>query len=546
MRVVFLNLSIAISLLVGRITLAQTPLGMGFTYQGEVQQNGNPVDGTLHLRFSLWDAPTDGNQIGFDQVISDVPVAEGVFTVTLNEGEEFGASPFNRDSRWLQIEICDNAACDSSTTLNPRQPLTATPYSLQTRGIFVDPAGKVGIGSATPHHQLRISGGPAWTSSGWTGALELDDGAAIAWNANPEERRFGIGQTSDSLRFFHSASDPGTVTAEVEHGLVINRYGQVGIGPEAATPTFPLQINPGHGGYGWVHTDGEREVGSYVSPVGCWLGSRSDHPLHFFTNDSLPQVTLSTAGNLGIGTSGPTHKLEVANNAPNTPAVRVNSSSSTGIVSISTQSVGIEGSGQAGVLAIASGPNALAGLVAVQQSGELAARFDGKVDVLGELIKSSGSFRIDHPLDPQNKYLSHSFVESPDMMNVYNGNVILDDEGAAEVTLPDWFMALNKDFRYQLTPIGGPGPNLHIAKEIDEGRFSIGGGSPGMKVSWQVTGIRQDAWAKAHPIEVEELKSAKDRGKYIHHELFGQPEEKGIHYRPDLAEANRKVPIEKE
>jgi hypothetical protein len=78
------------------------------------------------------------------------------------------------------------------------------------------------------------------------------------------------------------------------------------------------------------------------------------------------------------------------------------------------------------------------------------------------------SFKIDNPLDPANKYLCHSFVESPDMKNVYDGVVVLDRKGKAEIELPDWFGALNKDFRYQLTAIGAPGPNLHIAEEISD------------------------------------------------------------------------------
>lgn len=147
----------------------------------------------------------------------------------------------------------------------------------------------------------------------------------------------------------------------------------------------------------------------------------------------------------------------------------------------------------------------------------------GDASVLGNLSKGSGSFRIDHPLDPENRYLSHSFVESPDMMNVYNGNVTLDDNGQAWVTLPEWFETLNRDYRYQLTPIGGPGPNLYVSQEVQDNRFEIAGGTPRLKVSWQVTGIRQDPYAEANRIVVEENKPPEERGTYLHPQAYGQP-----------------------
>ena len=170
---------------------------------------------------------------------------------------------------------------------------------------------------------------------------------------------------------------------------------------------------------------------------------------------------------------------------------------------------------------------------------DYAAVLDGNVTIAGNLQKAGGSFKIDHPLDPANKYLSHSFVESPDMKNVYDGVVVLDYKGKAEIELPDWFGILNKDFRYQLTAIGAPGPNLYIAEKISDtttsnkdknnnSRFKIAGGTSGMEVSWQVTGIRKDPWANAHRVQVEEDKPAKERGYYLHPDVYGQPEENGI------------------
>ncbi len=140
--------------------------------------------------------------------------------------------------------------------------------------------------------------------------------------------------------------------------------------------------------------------------------------------------------------------------------------------------------------------------------------FAGNLNVTGTVSKGGGSFKIDHPLDPSNKTLSHSFVESPDMMNIYNGVANMDAKGRASVSLPDWFESLNGDFRYLLTAIGAPQPELYIAEEIHSNRFTIAGGKPGAKVSWQVTGIRHDAYANAHRIRVEEDKPATEHGSY--------------------------------
>jgi hypothetical protein len=153
--------------------------------------------------------------------------------------------------------------------------------------------------------------------------------------------------------------------------------------------------------------------------------------------------------------------------------------------------------------------------------------------VYGTLSKGGGSFLIDHPLDPANKSLYHSFVESPDMKNIYDGVVTLDANGRAVVTLPDWFGALNADFRYQLTCLGSSAP-VYIVSEIENNQFTIAGGKTGLKVSWQATGIRQDPWAQKNRIPVEVDKPARQRGSYHYPEVYGQPKEKGIHQPPAL------------
>ena len=166
---------------------------------------------------------------------------------------------------------------------------------------------------------------------------------------------------------------------------------------------------------------------------------------------------------------------------------------------------------------------------------ELAGYFAGNVEVTGTLFKPGGGFQIDHPLDSANKYLSHSFVESPDMKNLYDGVVTLDVNGRAEVLLPAWFEALNTDIRYQLTGLGSSAP-VYIDEQLQNNRFTIAGGTPGMEVCWQVTGIRQDRWARAHRLRVEQDKPAEEQGFYLYPDLYGEPEEKSLlHARyPDL------------
>ena len=153
--------------------------------------------------------------------------------------------------------------------------------------------------------------------------------------------------------------------------------------------------------------------------------------------------------------------------------------------------------------------------------------FAGNLNVTGNLTKGSGSFKIDHPLDPANMFLSHSFVESPDMMDVYNGNTTTDKRGRSIVTLPDYFQALNTDFRYQLTVIGQFAQAI-VAREISDNHFTIKTSKPGVKVSWQVTGIRHDAYANVHRVPVEEEKPEQERGKYLHPEAFGASGDKNM------------------
>jgi len=136
-------------------------------------------------------------------------------------------------------------------------------------------------------------------------------------------------------------------------------------------------------------------------------------------------------------------------------------------------------------------------------------------------------FKIDHPLDPENRYLYHAAIESSEVLNIYSGNVVTNQNGEAVVLLPDWFEAINRDFRYQLTVVGTFAQAI-VADEIQNNRFKIRTNAAGVRVSWQVTGVRSDAAIRKHPFKVEEDKPERERGTYLIPDAYGQPEDRGL------------------
>jgi hypothetical protein len=195
-----------------------------------------------------------------------------------------------------------------------------------------------------------------------------------------------------------------------------------------------------------------------------------------------------------------------------------------GVFGWSVNQIGVAGVGSPGVAGLGS-----SGSPGVFGLGNPAGGFLGDVNVLGNLKVSGGNkqFQIDHPLDPANRYLNHFCVESSEAKNVYDGRAKLDQKGEAVVELPPWFQVLNKNFNYQLTPVGKFAP-LYIAQELSDNRFTIAGGDPGMEICWHITGVRNDAHSKDHPTAVEEEKPEEERGYYVEPTAHGAAEEKGI------------------
>jgi hypothetical protein len=236
--------------------------------------------------------------------------------------------------------------------------------------------------------------------------------------------------------------------------------------------------------------------------------------------------------------NGPTNAFGVYGEANCASCFGVRGTSTNGhaVSGVSTNSFGVYAVSNAtsegrGVVAISSCATCY-GVYAT--SGGWAGYFQGNVNVTGTCCGAgAGLYKIDHPLDPENKYLYHSAVESPDMKTVYDGNVTTDASGEATVVLPDYFGALNRDFRYQLTVIGDFAQAVVLSK-IKENRFTIKSDGPNVEVSWQVTGVRKDPFAEAHRAQTEVAKPNKEQGKYLHPEEYGQPPSKGVDYNPEL------------
>ena len=459
-------------------------------YQGQlVDASGTPLpNGNYDLTFRIYSADSGGSILWGPQVMHSVALVGGRFNVILGPTDAGGqpvSTAFSNAVTYLEIQVGAN------TPISPRQQILSGPYALQAENsgllagygwdaVFSDtgrpdtghlPGTKIAAASIT---SSQISLGAITTS-------QLGNGAVTA--ANIAAAAVGAAQIANGA----VGTDQIAIGAVGTDQIATNAVGTDQIATNAVTSD---QIAPG-------------AVGTAQIAAGAVTSSQIGIPV-------------SLSGDVG------TDFIRLGGGFPAILEI-TNSSVTSVFLPRFYAGYGLKVGGETAIAAYSH-----AGYTAYIADSSYAAEFDGPVYVNGTLTKPGGSFKIDHPLDPANKYLSHSFVESPDMKNVYDGVVTLDGRGEATVSLPEWFEALNKDFRYQLTAIGAPGPNLYIAAEVSGNSFKIAGGAAGGKVSWQVTGIRQDAWAKAHRIPVEEMKPEAERGFYLAPELFGQSQEKSV------------------
>ena len=384
----------------------------------------------------------------------------------------------------------------------------------------------IGIGTNTPNAKLHLKGDnfPSTFMILESDATK-DAGFRILENGIVKWHIFNNG-TSQNLNIRNAAYNPL---------LIINQTtGNIGIGTD--NPLSKLSV--GIDGHPLVLISAE----SFIADMTAIRGTANSFGGLFQANGiSGVGVAGGAPGNNGIGVHG-------GSSGPNGIGIKgVASSTGDGVhyggyfeadgnLAYGISST-VSGTNARGVSATANGSDAIAIIATAAGQNGYAGWFAGRVHVTTTLSKSAGSFMIDHPLDPSNMYLSHSFVESPDMMNIYNGNVVTDVNGLAIIELPEWFEALNKNFRYQLTVLGEFAQAI-ISEKIRNNKFTLKTDKPNIEVSWQVTGIRQDAYANANRIQVEELKADKDRGKYLHPEAFNMPSTAGVNYNEKMEQEN--------
>ncbi len=298
--------------LLANAAFAQTT---AFAYQGRLTDAGNPASGNYDLQFKLFDTVTVGTgaQQGAMVLVSNVTVTSGIFTVQLDFGA--CASCFNGSARFLEIAVKPTSG-GSFTILAPRQPITSSPYAIQTLNA----------------QQL--------------GGLPASAYVTTASAGNSFIKNDTVQQTGANLNISGN-------------GLF---GGNLGIG----TPTPQSKLTVQSSGYGLTHTNGTIMLGTFITTAAGGsgsIGTKSNHPLNFFTNDGLAQMTLDTLGNVGIGMTIPTTKLFVLSSTPGLSAIYGESASGRGVWGKSTGSRGVYGESTSleGVYGISSSGNGVSG-----------------------------------------------------------------------------------------------------------------------------------------------------------------------------------------
>lgn len=526
--------------------LAQTPIPSAFTYQGELLLDGVPVHGLADVRVALFDQPVAGTQVGPMLTLPNVAVVGGKFAAQV----DFGLAPFDGNARYLEIAVRHPSGSGGYVTMSPRQLLTATPYALfalnggtGTQG----PAGPAGpTGAQGPTGPAGPQGPP-----GLMGPAGAQGPIGATGPAGPSGATGSAG----------AAGPAGASPFSLVGGNAVFTSGNFGLGLNA--PQYPLHVQTSQARAGYVYSTsnggpsfglfGRTDSGEGIALVGVNGATNGIATgLHGESGSPAARAVLAFASSAtgdawGLwGVSASSEGTAVVGHATSQTGVttgvlgRVDSTGdeATGVYGAagaeSGMTTGVWGvvssisAGAAGVFGYAAGTAGQSyGVLGICDSAE----GYGVVCIGDSATTGNKQFRIDHPLDPANRYLNHYSSEGPEPLNVYRGNAVLDERGEAWVELPSYFSEINRDETYTLTAVGAPAPSLHVADPARVGRFRIAGGSAGLRVSWCVTGVRNDAWVRTHGAPVEVDKPASARGRYLNPELFGQPREQAEWFR---------------
>jgi hypothetical protein len=333
------------------------------------------------------------------------------------------------------------------------------------------------------------------------------------------------GADANKWKLFHSGGNRFAVTTAGDFGIgTVSPSGRLTVSEEADTSCF-LDINSG--------STVTQSSNLRFADRGTAFWTVTKNSLNDLTfvevAPNANRLYLAHGGNVGIGSSAstPTAQLDVTTTAPSFEAI-VGYAQGSGSLGIWGDVTAASSTAVYGYAESATGTNY--GVVGRCTSPTgYAVYCEGAFSATG-----TKSFQIDHPLDPENKYLNHYCEEGPEPLNVYRGTVTLDQRGEASIDLPAYFSEINKDPSYTLTAVGSPMPALYVSREIVDNRFEISGGAPGGKVCWRVEATRNDRFVRTYGAPVEQDKPAESRGKYLRPALYNQPPEKGQFYRPNL------------
>jgi hypothetical protein len=473
-------------------------------------------------------------------------------------------------------------------------PPSATVWAVSGTNIYNTNVGNVGIGTTAPAARLDILGGN-WDTASTEGDLRIGD-ATYRLKIGIARSGDGAGHATIAAQGGINMLSLGAgTTLAAQRTLTILGTGNVGIGTIAPTgrlhiehnstlssPTLRLhETEAEFARLEFTNTNTARKwqiagyIGSAVagdrlnfwnSAAGDIMSIRGDGTV-VATNPSTAANAFALHGILSSTSPGPwCAAVRGQNNGTGVHGIGVWGSqegSGYGVYGTSVSGIGVRGYASApsgftygvfgesasqngsGVFGQATATSGAAwGVVAVIYStassayGVYASEPSGGA---GHAVYASGtlaatgtkSFQIDHPLSPETHYLNHFCTEGPEPYNVYRGTVVLDANGEAWVQLPDYFEAINRDPSYHLTAVGAPMPNLHVAVKIQNNRFKIAGGAPGKEVSWRIEAVRNDLWVQRYGFQTEQEKEDEIKGRYLHPELYGQPKERAIHYRPE-------------